>query len=376
MKRTRLFLLLILPFSFLAAGCSSTPEVVTIPYGKLYDEDEYGNNHFKSIGYSDLSSLVSNEDNFFLVVRGASADCLCWTHTRDNLSKYCKYSNLEVNYMGIDDFSCQDYLSLNLTKNKSTIAVFEKGQVKYQCTFSEEDEIGKDYATLASWISTYAKVGSILSVNKKQLDALYEGEVPFVVGFSRSTCSDCSYLNNHHLRDLGASSLYKRSYLFDCDIEGVRLYNGKSPDKDGDEDEKQAYSNWVAFKDEYGLSNTINEEFGYKEGYVPTFTYNLPNLGKAEAVRDMVVWGNDAVNKDGDNYKITDSYFSSSRTNEFLSDETILEKAGVSKTNLVGLTLKEDEVNDYGSFYSWSHEASAVYEDPLLTAFFSFYLAE
>lgn len=376
MKRTRLFLLLILPFSFLANSCSSTVEAVTIPYGRLYDEEEYGNSHFKAIGYSDLSSLVSNEDNFFLVVRGASVDCLCWTLTRDNLSKYCKYSNLEVNYMGIDDFSSQDYLSLNLTKNKSTIAVFEKGKVKYQCTFSEEDEIGKDYATLASWISTHAKVGSVLSVNKKQLDALYEGEVPFLVGFSRSTCSDCSYLNNHHLRELGASSLYKRSYLFDCDIEGVRLYNGKSPDKDGSEDEKQAYSNWVAFKDEYGLSNAINEEFGYKEGYVPTFTYNLPNLGKAEAVRDMVVWGNDAVSKDGDTYKISDSYFSSTRTNEFLSDETILEKAGVSKTNLVGLTLKEDEVNDYGGFYAWSHEASAVYEDPLLTAFFSFYLAE
>ena len=134
----------------------------------------------------------------------------------------------------------------------------------------------------------------------------------------------------------------------------------------------------MSFKDEYGLSDTLNEEFGYKEGYVPSFSYNLPALGKASSIRDMFVWGNDTIIKDGDQYKVAESYFSSSRTNEFLTDEAILQKAGVKMTNLVGLTLSENDVNIYndGSYISWSHSSSAVYEDPLLTAFFSFYLGE
>ncbi len=369
---------LLSPIFFSLGGCSSSVEPVTIPYGRLYDESEKGVNHFKSISYSDLSSLVENESSFFLVVRGASSDCLCWTLTRDNLAKYCKYSNLEVNYMALGDFSSKDYLGLKLTKNESTIAIFKDGTLFEQCSFSEEDDMGKDYATLANWISTYAKVGSLLYVNKNQLDALYEGETPFVIGFSRSSCSDCFYLNNHHLKELASSSLYKRSYLFDCDSEGVRLYNGKSPDKDGDEDERIAYSNWVSFKDEYGLSSALNEEFGYKEGYVPTFTYNLPALGKATSIRDMFVWGNDTVIKDGNKYKVSESYFSSSRTNEFLTNEAILEKAGVKRVNLVGLELTKEEVNVYGdgSYIAWSHASSSSYEDPLLTAFFSFYLSE
>lgn len=278
--------------------------------------------------------------------------------------------------MAIEDFDGHDYRGLNLTKNKTTIAIYKDGEVKYQSGFSEEDEMGKNYDSLAIWISTYAKVGSVLNLSKSQLDALYEGDAPFVIGFSRSSCSDCSYLSTHHLRTLSTSGLYSRSYLFDCDEEGVRLYNGKSPKENGDEDERKAYSNWLAFKDEYGLSTALNEEFGYKEGYVPTFTYNLPGLGKATSVRDMMVWGNDTITKDGDNYIVSESYFSEGRDNEFLSDQTILEEADVKSVNLEGLELNENEVSIYndGSYIAWNHDSSALYEDPLLTAFFSFYL--
>ncbi len=378
MKKKTLLILSLFPSLFSLCGCSSSSEIVTIPYGSLYDEKEKGVSHFKAISYADLSSMIDTESNFFLVVRGADSSCICWTYTRDNLAKYCKYSNLEVNYMSLDDFSNSDYRGLSLVRNKSTIAVFKDGKVEYQCTFDEEDEIGKEYDALASWISSYLKVGNVLYISKSQLDALYEGDTPFVIAFSRSSCSDCSYLNNHHLRDLASSSLYKKSYLFDCDVEGVRLYKGKSPDADGDEEERMAYSNWTSFKDEYGLSNTYNEEFGYKEGYVPTFAYCLPGLGKASSIKDMLVWGNDSVAKNGEKYVISDSYFSGSRDHEFLSDSEILEKAGVKRTNLVGLELEEEEVNVYGdgSYISWAHSSSATYEDPLLTAFFSFYLGK
>ncbi len=379
MHTKKLFLIPLLLAPICLCSCVEQKKetgIVTLPYGQLYDSSKRGSALFKKTSYSDLSSFIENKESFFVIVRGTSEDCICWSTIASNLGKYVKHSNLLVHYLALAEFDGKNYFGLDLAKNYQTIAIFENGSLKYQTKFDDESELGSKYDSLAIYLSEHLQVGNVLYVSKSQLDALYEGDKAFVVGFSRSTCSDCSYVSRHHLKELSLSGNYETSYLFDCDVEGVRLFHGATPNHEGNEEAKIAYQNWISFKNEYGLSLEGNEEFGYKEGYVPTWTYNLPKLGKSEAIRDMAIWGNDSIVKKDGKYMISESYYDGNRGNAFLSDEEVLKKANVKKTNLIGLELNENEVISYadGTMFAWNHETSSLYEDPLLTAFFDTYL--
>lgn len=357
----------------------------------LYDSSLSDEDHFKKIAYSDFLSLIKdNNDNenygesFFLVVRGSSKGCRCWSGVRENIAQYAKNKNLLVYYMSLDDDFKEkgvdkDFKGLKLKSGEQTIAIFEKGSLKYQTNIDDESEYGKDYKALANYLNERIKVGTILYINKKQLDSFYENGdsgAPFVVGFSRSGCSDCSYINSHHLKELAVNEKYKNSYIIDCDTEGIRKYNGEEADKSGSENAQIAYQNWIDFKNEYGLSDSSNADFGYKEGFVPTWTFNLPGLGKATSVRDMIVWGNDTITKKENEYFISETYFDGSRNHPFLGDKSILDNAKVTTTNLLNMKITESELTFYGETAYWTHEASAKFEDPLLTAFFDYYCAK
>lgn len=374
MKKSLIPLLAILILNSLAS-CSSSPSVITIPYGSLYDSSLTGEEHFQKDNYSSFLSYINKEDTFFLAIRGSDANCVCWSNVRDNLSNYAKKTNLLIHYMSLSDFDGREEKGLNLVKDEQTIAVFEKGKIAYQFNIQDGSDLMWKYDSFAEKLNERIKVGSILKINKSQLDKLYEGDTPFVVTFSRSTCPDCGYLESHHLRDLAVKD-YRVSYLFDCDSEGVRLFNGASPKIDGNEDEKQAYSNWITFKDQYGLSDK-NSVFGYKEGYVPTITFNLPGLSSPfECVKDAFVWGNETVTKTGDDYLISDSYFSDEIEHDFLSDKTLLEQYGISSAKIEGRSVNQNEVNESASYLALKHETSSSLEDPLLSVFFDFYLGK
>ena len=367
-KKNCLFLLSFL-FPLLSLSCStSNNEKVLLPYGKLYDSSLKGNDQFHSLTYSEFLSKIEKKENFFLLVRGSSADCVCYGNIRDNLNKYIKNKNLEVHYMSISDFESKDYKGLELVSDYQTISVFKDGSISYQSKIGSEDKIGYDYETLESELNSHLKVGNILKINKNQLDSLYEGEESFVVTFARNSCPDCSYIENNILKDL-ASSTYKVSYLFDCDIEGVRLFNSATPNKEGNEDEKKAYESWVSFKNEYGLSS-LNCPFGYKEGYVPYIAYCLPKLSHSDSVKDAFVYGNETVKEENGSYKIADCYFDGSRNHEFLSDASLLANNNVTKTNFLNDTVSKDEV----ASNALTHIASASRLNSLLKTFFDFYL--
>ncbi len=326
----------------------------------------------------------SNYESFFLVVRGSSETCRCWMNVRENLTHYMKKKNLLTYYLTLnDDFEIngkeRDYKGLNLKKGEQTIAIFENGTLKQQMNLTEESEYSKNYDKFETYLDARLKVGNVLYINKKQLDTLYEkgdGAPFFVVGFTRSSCPDCTYINHHRLKEIASSEEYRVSYLFDCDTEGVRLYKGEEAKANGSENAKIAYQNWITFKNDHGLSNVKNKELGYEEGYVPTWTKNHPGLAKIESIKDMFVWGNDSIIKNGETYEVGTTYFDGSREHEFLSDENILKKSNVEETNLKGLKVDKNELEFVGDTPYWSHEGNAKYEDPLLTAFFNYYSAK
>ncbi len=376
-------------------SCSQRQEndsPILLPYGNLFDSSLKEEEAFKKLTYSGFSSMVkekndssANYDSFFLVVRGSSQSCLCWINVRENLARYMKKNNLLTYLLTLsDDFVAdgkeRDYKGLNLKRGEQTIAIFENGALKYQMNLTEGSEYSKDYEKFEAYLDSHLKVGNVLYISKKQLDALYQqgdGAPSFVVGFTRNSCPDCTYINRHRLKEIASSEEYNVSYLFDCDTEGVRLYKGEEAKENGSENAKIAYQNWITFKNDHGLSDVENKELGYKEGYVPTWTCNLPGLStKIESIKDMFVWGNDSIIKNGDIYEVATTYFDGSREHAFLSDKSILDKSKVNKTNLKGLEVPKSELNLIGETPYWTHEASSKYEDPLLTAFFNYYCSK
>jgi hypothetical protein len=214
----------------------------------------------------------------------------------------------------------------------------------------------------------------MLYVSKAQLENLYaQNDTPFVIGFLRESCGDCSYVDNHFLKTYNASA-HATSYVIDCDAEGIRLYNGAAPSSasDASADQKLAYAQWQLFKDDYGLSKLLDPDFGFDTGYVPTWLYCLPKLEHHyDAPHDGDVWVNDSLTANGDGtYRVSNTYFDGKRSLPFLESVP----AGV-VTNLYEVsTIPADDVEVYDGEGYWKHEAAEQYHNPLLQAFLSYYL--
>ena len=369
-------------------GCSSSNSIVSLPFGKLYDSSLKGEEHFSKIAYTDFKTLVEGNDSyapssFALVVRGSSESCICWSSFRGQLETYCNKKNFLLYYMELADFNQQSYAGLDLKNEEHTLGIFDKGSLKYQVNVSDGSTYSSSYDVLSAWFDERITIGPLLYINKTQLYALYSSATEgFVVGYLRKKCPDCSYVMTHSVSSY-SSSLSRKGYLIDCDVEGIRYYNGSEPAEEGTEDQQKAYAQWQSFKDEYGLSSK-NTNFGFDNGYVPTFTYSLPGEDKAGMVEDAFVWGNESLTKNDDGtYRVTNAYLDGSRNdgkgddNPFLTDNAkdILTKCEVKETNFLYIkSIPASDVTVYKDNGYWNHSASEVYDNPLLKAFLTYYL--
>lgn len=362
--------------SALLGSCSSSFSKVSLPYGQLYDASLKDSEHLSKIEYSELKSYMNVDSStsnlsFLLVIQGNSSGCLCWSDFQSNLNTFMSHYNAKIYVINYSEFSNKDYLGFDVQKSHDTLAVVSKGSVAAQkVTSDSEDTFVTDYDTLKSWLLDKVSFSSMLYLNKNQLDTLLGAGSPLVVGFVRSSCGDCSYLLSHDLITYNQKE-HATSYLFECEVEGVYLSNGATPNENS-LDGNQAAINWGAFKDKYGLSNANNLDFGYETGYVPTFIYYLGNnaTNPALSIRDEDVYTNDSLTKNDDGtYKVSASYFDGSRDHEFILNGF---KGTSNLLSLTSLPAEQVNVSSYG--VSWKHEYSAIYHDALLEAFLSFYL--
>lgn len=366
MKKTLALLLAPLLMGGLA-GCSSASSLdkVAITFGRAYDSslneasDYSVEQHFDEILLSDLNSMVSDQKNFILLVYDKDSTCACWGDLSKKIDEFMEDHDARI-------FSIQfslingheDDYGMSLSTGNNTIAIFEDGEVKYQYVTVSSGEPLSEGTAFEEWMMERVYFTNFNYISLSQLQALFKGEQgEFTVYFARSTCGDCTYVENHFLKDFLSTPLKNSIYAIDCDVAGIR-YN-----EEGKYDEEQ----WTAFKDQYGLSSTINELYGYGTGYVPTFIRYLPSTGSdyALSVKDMAVYLNDVV--DGESLKVTSSYYDETRigNNEFL--EYVEE--GTAKV-LVGQAVEASDIDENGK---WKKESAALYHDPLLTAFLKFY---
>jgi len=375
----------------LLAGCGQTAVTkVQMTFGSLYDTSLSGTDHFLALSaHSDLEAKVTDKENFVLVVLPKDLGCTCWANFCSTINRYQKNKNLliySIESTQFDDSSVSKF-NLNINAHLATIAIFENGAAKYQQTADgTSDSFAKDYTVFADWMSARLSLSNMLYVSKTQMEGLYKGTTPFTLGFVRGSCGDCSYVAHNFLKTYNAIE-HNVSYLIDCDVEGIRYYNGSKPSnkETATADQKAAYQQWQTFKDDYGLSKLYDKDFGFDTGYVPMWVHCNPAANTETkpwgAIDDADVYVNDTLTKkDETTYEITNTYFDSTREAvlPFLSDKDALAKGGCTTTIIKGITvgpLQVDVDPDDPTTAYWKHEYAAKVHDPLLKSFFEKYIA-
>ena len=340
------------------SGCSKSVEQVNLDFGRLYDSsisDESLSGHVTSLTHSTLEGKISNEDSFVLLICDIDSTCTCFATFRVTLISYLKNKNLDLYTIKPTEFDggaeTHD-LKISAAEGYEDLAIFSNGSLKYQNQRNgSDDSWSNDYSTFADYLKERVSIPSMLKISKDQLETLDDSYDHYVIIYSRESCPDCSYLSKNFLRSFNKGD-WNTSFIIDCDVEGIRY-------KDGAYDAEQ----WKAFKDQHGLSNVSNTEYGYDVGYVPTLQFVSNG-----SIEDMAVYFNDSLSANNDgSYKVSMSYWNGSREHNFFSS-----LANEVTTNFNDIVITSDQVSDG----RWNKDAASKYHDPLVKGFLSFYLSK
>lgn len=370
MKHLTLFLAPLLLLSL--GGCSSGPSVTPMDFGRLQPKDYAASdieNMLTPLLYADLTSKVNNKENFALLVYEQNNSCTCWkAGLAPTLKHYLSNNDFLLYAIDYRLFSGQSSsFGLTLDASHETLAIFDDGVISEQKTSGgTDDSWATDFDTFATWMNARVTSSSMLYVTKSDLDGLFAGTDEFTLGFLRSSCGDCSYLSHDFLEGYNHETKQKLSYVIDCDQKGIR-YNDAG-EKDIDQ--------WNSFKVRYGLAESSDPDFGYGEGYVPTFLHYNPaffsktqdSSKEADAVTDGAVAYNDTVTTTEGKSTVSDSYYTEERVAKlaFLTDVEI-----PTGKVLKGLALPVDAVDGNGY---WKHSEASKYHNPLIKAFLDYYV--
>ena len=288
-------LLLLIALAIPAIGCGETIDdikPVSIPYGTRIGMDNpvKGESHMTEISYEKFSSLVVDKESFIVMIHSTTNFCSCWdAFHRDVFAPYVKARGTLVYFVDYQNIEGKENYGLSVLPNHETIGIFENGVLKYQADNSDQKSEWTTSATyFAQWMDARVSKPKAFYVSKAQLDELYGGRNEFTILYTRSTCPDCSYLQDNDLKAwLNAANNPSPLYMLDCDVVGIRYVvdddgkqYGPSSAEDASEKQKEAFTQWSDFKSEYGLAYSEENPAGWSTGYVPTIYHINPDGSK------------------------------------------------------------------------------------------------
>ena len=239
---------------------------------------------YETISLEYVDQKVRNKDSFVLYIYSATCtDCI---NFKPIIEEVIQEKDLII-YAVLGKNIPSSHALAGLATTPSLV-VYSKGEVVFKTLFKDNKYYFTEKRGFEEFLSKYTYAPTMYYINLEQLDAKIENDEKFVIYYSRSSCGDCSYLNNNYLKTyLNNNHNTKKFYIIETDVEGIRYYKGEEPVENGTADQQAAYAQWVNFKNTYGLSN-VNNPLGHGVGYVPTIQYYEDG-----EVKDMLVYFND-----------------------------------------------------------------------------------
>lgn len=250
-------------------------------------------NSYNNITLNEFDDMVENNRNFILYVyRSDCENCMMF---KSILEKVIKERHVII--YAIESGLITSNHVLREVKKVPTVLLYENGKQILKTDPIKNNEYFSSNAGFLKFLDKYTYMPTLFYINKEQLDEKIKSDKNFIIYYSRSSCTDCSYLNDNYLKKYLDKNTNKKSfYIIETDEEGIRY-------KDGIFDSTL----WQDFKDTYGLSEN-NNALGHGVGYVPTMQYY-----ENGEIKDMLVYFNDyerIENSDGSySVIINNSYY-------------------------------------------------------------------
>ena len=253
---------------FICASCSCNKDVkVSLQIGDMNATS------YKNITLGEFDEMVENKHNFILYVyRSDCENCMMFKPIIENAIQ-----KRHLNIYAIESSLLKSNHQLSEVKKVPTVLIYENGKKVLKTDPIKNEEYFSNNAGFLKFLDKYTYMPTLYYITKEQLDEKIASDEKFIIYYSRSSCTDCSYLNDNFLREyLNKNTSKKKFYIIETDAEGIRYSNGVLD-----------ANLWQNFKDTYGLSEA-NNSLGHGVGYVPTMQYYED--GK---IKDMLVYFND-----------------------------------------------------------------------------------
>ena len=354
-----LFALPILALATLGAtGCDSKKKTVNIPritYGTYMDTEAI------EINYTELvEKAVVNEETMLVSVYDGTdgkSSCGCWNSFLPILNEYVQTYHTRIYYISRYQFAegAENY-GLTILKESSnpTLALMQNGRKFSEYIYSKDTKpMFTSLDSLRSAIKHICRDPNLFMVNQAFLDdALFtRPEEKVVVEYVWRTCPDCNDCLPEVILPYSFDNDFSTNiWIIDLDVEGLLRVNGEK-DKTNE--------NYVNFLKEHHMSNKEDLVFGYDRGFVPTM-----QIWEKGVLKDMTVYFNDTLSKDGDNYKVTQTYYTPERVLNLSYTDTVL----------LGLEVPATDVTLYGEYASWNADAARKQHKPILESFLDMYV--
>lgn len=357
--------ILLIPLTvFSLIGCNKNEN----KNGKVYlNTGSLIDNEATKILFTDLKGMIYDKNSFLLAVYpGEKSSCGCWLNFSDNLNSFVKENKeivYKINYGLLEDN--RESFGLDYLSDRPTFAIFKDGKLHKQWVYNkagDDQDLFTSKTYFKNLVNKYTVAPKVLFLDQTMLDEKIKTD-EFVVMYEWKSCPDCTYCLPNAVYPYfkkGNNKDKKDIYIIDLQIKGLLL------------DEEGNYApnneNYINFKNEHGLSKKGNEDFGYNNGYVPTFQYY--KNGKLES---SSVYFNDVIgyNEQTSTYFIEDTFYTNERSSKlrYLDDFE-------GEKSLLGLNIPSEQlnINSETNKASWKKEYAEIVHNPYLYAFFDYYL--
>lgn len=355
MKKSVKFLLPFLVInSALLFGCEKDKDKKTLlTYGDMnYQAEKLADNSevFQyELTYDELKAKMDDKKENFLVAVSTS-QCGCWNAFAATLKDYIQETHVIVYKIKYTEFKNKDSLGIKLTAGSTSFAIIKDGKVALTLCSDKDDDTMDDTATFKAMMEKAVILPKMyyISINdykqKFQENALTSG----VIYFKRSECGDCKEAEPSILKPYFESHKdSKRIYV--VDIQPIWASQGQ-----------EGYDNYLEEKIALGLASNENVKFGYNGGVVPSFIYIEHGEYKSGAVAY-----NDTIEKVGDKYVVTDSYYTTERIQNLGYNAEVIKGKEIPEADL--------KINSYGA--SWKYDKANEYHKKNVTNFLDYALA-
>ena len=336
---------------------------IALDYGHYRTSSVTSMSQLTELDYDNLDALLATKESFVLLTYG-NPYCGCWTDfTERCVLNFVNEYHYDFRYFNVSllDGHSEKFGIYSGYSAMPGIVFIRRGKVIRQTIYGKLNEnnrkMFKLYDKFEEFMLKNIYLPKMYYLEKDLLDTKISAGEDFTLYVARAECWDCKAINS--------SALYKWSdknkestnimYIFNIDP----YYASRPSIDDPDYEEKMAkYQAYLLFKTNYGLSAEGCAEFGFDNGYVPTFQKRT-----GSTITDMITVLNDYVEE---NSEVVTSFFNETR----IANSPILRDTG--NTYLInGREIESQYVYPWGNVVQ---ELQLEWHTPIVNLFLDSYL--